>query len=251
MLIARNQRPRGLSIVEFMVGIVVGLFVVGGAAKLFVDYLSSNRKAMLETRVNQDLRAAADLVARDLRRAGYWRNATTGLYLGGTAPAASNPYVQVDYNSGDNSLTYRYAKDGNDALDATTEEFGVKADGALRLKVGNTWQAITDPSVMTINSSDLLIPLVAERAVDLYTACPCFARGICSENSFKNPDPDKSPAAPGDNWANRPRVIVREYELQITARSVAAAMPGASAVVREVRERVRPRNDVTQGQCPA
>jgi prepilin peptidase dependent protein B len=241
---------RGLSIVEFMVGVVVGLFVVGGAAKLFVDYLSSNRKGMLETRVNQDLRAAADLVARDLRRAGYWRNATTGLYLGTVAPAASNPYAQVNYDAGANSLTYRYAKDGNDALDAATEEFGVKADGALRLLVGGGWQAITDPAIMTINSTDLQIPLVAERAVDLYTACPCFARSSCTENSFKNPDPDKSPAAPGDNWANRPRVIVREYELRITARSTVAQSTGAE-VVREVRERVRPRNDVALGQCPA
>jgi type IV pilus assembly protein PilW len=248
MLIA-SQRPRGLSIVEFMVGVVVGLFVVGGAAKLFVDYLSSNRKAMLETRVNQDLRAAADLVVRDLRRAGYWRNATTG--IGGATPAASNPYAQVDYDGGANSLTYRYQKDNIDALDNTTEEFGVKADGALRLLVGGNWQAITDPSVLTINSADLQIPLVAERAVDLYTACPCFSRGTCSADSFKNPDPTKAPAAPGDNWATRPLVIVREYELRITARSTVAAMPGASAVVREVRERVRPRNDVAQGQCPA
>ena len=58
-----------------MVGVAVGLFVAGGAAKLFVDNLSNNRRMLVETRINQDLRAATDLIARDLRRAGYWRNA--------------------------------------------------------------------------------------------------------------------------------------------------------------------------------
>ena len=68
----RAARERGLSIIEMMVGIVVGLIVVTGIAKLFADYVSGTKRQMLETRVNQELRTAADLVARDVRRAGYW-----------------------------------------------------------------------------------------------------------------------------------------------------------------------------------
>ena len=71
----RHRGQRGLSIVELLIGLAIGLFIVGGAIKLFVDNLTNNRRLLLETRVNQDLRAAADLIARDLRRAGYWRNA--------------------------------------------------------------------------------------------------------------------------------------------------------------------------------
>ena len=117
---------RGLSMVELMVGVVVGLFVVAGAVKLFTDYLGSNRNLLLQTRINQDLRAAADLIARDLRRGGYWRNATAGVSLDPLVPPLQNPYRTVAYNGGTGELTYSYAKDNVDALDAATEGFGVK-----------------------------------------------------------------------------------------------------------------------------
>ena len=68
-------RQSGLSLVELLVGAAIGLFLVGGATKLFIDTLDDSRRLIIETRVNQDLRAASDLVARDLRRAGYWPNA--------------------------------------------------------------------------------------------------------------------------------------------------------------------------------
>ena len=250
MLVRPRQTPplqRGLSIIEFMVGIAVGLFVVGGATKLFVDYLGSNRKAMLETRVNQDLRAAADLIVRDLRRASYWRNATAGIYIGAAAPTVTNPYAAITYNSGSGQLKYSYSKDNVDALDAATEEFGVMADGALRLLIGGIWQPITDPSVMTVAAADLSIPVVSTRTVDLYASCPCRGRLTCTDDSFKILDP--STGAIGVNYANRPIVVVREYELRITGRSTLASA-NDQPVVRQIRERVRPRNDLAMGACP-
>ena len=72
------QRQAGLSLVELLVGATIGLFLVGGAAKLFIDSIGDTRRMIIETRVNQDLRAAADLMARDLRRAGYWQGALAG-----------------------------------------------------------------------------------------------------------------------------------------------------------------------------
>ena len=80
MLIDRNarwpgtsrQRQTGLSLVELMVGVAVGLFVVAGATLVVSNQLGDNRRLMLETQIQQDLRAAADLIARDLRRSGYW-----------------------------------------------------------------------------------------------------------------------------------------------------------------------------------
>jgi type IV pilus assembly protein PilW len=73
-VINRKKRTlqQGLSIVELMVGIAMGLFITAGAIKLFVDNLGSNRQLLLETRLNQELRTAADIVARALRRASYW-----------------------------------------------------------------------------------------------------------------------------------------------------------------------------------
>jgi Tfp pilus assembly protein PilW len=61
---------RGLSLVELMVGIAVGMFIVAAAATLVGTQLSDNRRLMLELQVQQDLRATADIITRDLRRIG-------------------------------------------------------------------------------------------------------------------------------------------------------------------------------------
>jgi Tfp pilus assembly protein PilW len=66
-----------MSIVELLVGVAVGLLIIGGATKLFVDYLVSTRRSLVETRVNQDLRAAADLIARDAPPIGKVRQAAS------------------------------------------------------------------------------------------------------------------------------------------------------------------------------
>jgi type II secretory pathway pseudopilin PulG len=61
---------RGMSLVELMVGITVGMFVVAAAATLVSSQLVDNRRLMLELQVQQDLRATADIITRDLRRIG-------------------------------------------------------------------------------------------------------------------------------------------------------------------------------------
>ena len=244
---SRVLRTRGLSIVEFMVGIAVGLFVVGGTAKLFVDYLGSNRNLLLETRVNQDLRAAADLVVRDLRRAGYWRNATAGICdVAGCLPA-SNPYRTVDYTSG--VLTYSYSKDNVDTLDLSTEAFGVKRDvvsgkGVLQLQTAGGWQTITDPGTLDIPSTNgLTITPTAARVVDLWDECPCLFELTCTKNQFLVTNP--STGASGIYYANRPRIAIRQYDLRLRAQSSTDPK-----IVREIRELVRVRNDQLDGTCP-
>ena len=54
-----------------MVGIAIGLFIVAGAVALVATQLGENRRMLLETQVQQDLRAAADIITRELRRGGY------------------------------------------------------------------------------------------------------------------------------------------------------------------------------------
>lgn len=242
-------RQRGLSIVEFMVGVAVGLFIVGGATKLFVDYLGNNRTLLLETRVNQDLRAAADLVARDLRRASYWRNATAGISTDPATLPAVNPYASVAYDAASGVLTYSYSKDDVDALNAATEAFGVRRSvvsgkGVLQLQAAGGWQTITDPGTLDIPSTNgLTITPTADRVVELWDECPCIFELTCTKNQFLNPNP--STGAKGVFYDNRPRLSIRQYDLRIRAQSSAD-----SKIVREIRELVRVRNDRLEGTCP-
>lgn len=256
-----RRRQGGLSIVEFMVGIAVGLFVVGGTIKLFVDYLGSNRRMLLETRINQDLRAAADLIARDLRRGAYWRNAHLGVQGQDQSVAPLvNPYRDVSFAAGE--LTYSYDKDGNTAVDIGTEDFGVRLGslpcvlgtppnrGVVQLRTAGGWQTITDPCTMEIASAaDLVITELQvggnpDRIAELWDACACLIEGSCTIASFDAAGPGGVPPA-GANFANRPRLAIRQYSLLIRGRSVTP-----DAIVREISETVRVRNDELIGACP-
>ena len=79
-----------------MVGVAIGLFVVAAASMLVVTQLSDNRRLMLETQVQQDLRATADIITRELRRAGHWGKARDGVWYADNAAAVRvNPYAAV------------------------------------------------------------------------------------------------------------------------------------------------------------
>jgi type IV pilus assembly protein PilW len=228
---------RGLSLVELLVGVAVGLFIVGGATKLLVDNLNSNRRNLLETRVNQDLRAAADLIARDLRRSGYWRNAASGVWgtVGGV-PVVNNYAEITATNSGVlDSIQYGYAKDANDALD-TNERFGYSvSSGVLQYQAASgVTQPITDPGTVSINFFDISETV---REVELYMYCSCITTLKCSASQF---------AASGATYSStRPRTQVREYLITLKGTSATD-----SRVSREIREAVRVRNDKFVGGCP-
>lgn len=233
----RLALPRGLSIVEFMVGVAVGLFVVGGATKLFVDYLGNNRRLLLETRVNQDLRAAADLIARDLRRGGYWRNATTGLSSDPASAPVLNPYSAMSLASG--VLSYRYAKDADNTPDSD-EQMGVRRDlvggvGVLQLRTADAWQTITDPGTLNVAAGGLVMNETASRLVELWDQCPCLLDLSCAMADF---------AASGVYFSVRPRVTIRQYQLTLTGTA-----PGTN-VTRSITEMIRVRNDLIEGTCP-
>ena len=247
--LARSRSgQRGLSIVEFMVGIAIGMFIIGGAIKLFVDNLTNNRRMLVETRVNQDLRAAADLIVRDLRRASYWRNAAAGVSTDSTVPAVINPYRVVDGTTVANQVTYSYSKDNVDTLDATLEGFGVRRDtvngvGVIQLRTANAWQTITDPGTLDIPVGGLSIPAPTSTEVPLWDACACLFELICFEDEFKNPNPIT--LLKGIHFDARPRLAIRQYTLVLNGRSVTD-----NRVLRQITETVRVRNDEMIGACP-
>ena len=54
-----RSNQRGLTLVELMVGLAVGLFVLAGATLVVSSQLNDNRTLLLETQIQQDLRAKA------------------------------------------------------------------------------------------------------------------------------------------------------------------------------------------------
>lgn len=63
-------RSRGVSLVELMVAMVIGLIVIGAVIALVLSMMRANNQTIQATRLTQELRATAAVIATDLRRAG-------------------------------------------------------------------------------------------------------------------------------------------------------------------------------------
>jgi prepilin peptidase dependent protein B len=231
-----RSRQTGLSIIELMVGVAIGLFIVGGAIKLFVDIFGNNRRLLIETRVNQDLRAAADLIARDLRRAGYWRNAASGVAAAASRP--TNPYTAASATTlSASGVTYAYDKDGTDTVNNATEQFGFRVNGnVIEMRVGIAWQPVTDPTMVQITSSSLVSnPASGVQWVSVADSCPCVGAGTCVA-------PSSAASVAAGNW---PEIGVRWVDIVIEGRSTTDPR-----VTRRIVESVRMRNEQSRGACP-
>lgn len=248
-LLDRRQRPAaGLSIVELMVGIAISLFILAGATLVLTSQLDNNRRLLLEAQLQQDLRTAADMISRDVRRAGYWGRAYCNVWPAvedlANCPGA-NPYNTMTPADAPGlvdttELVYDRSTDAEGGGDINRDDGVVDAivtrprervgfrwnadNGTIDYLVGNrNWQALTDPAVlrvtqftMTINTQALPVPCAA---------ADCQAKG---------------PLCDGP-------VTVRSRDVSFVI--VAEAVHDAG-VRRSLRENVRLRNTVPEEQCP-
>jgi prepilin peptidase dependent protein B len=223
--IHRRAAARGMSLVELMVGIVVGLFIVAGATYFVVNFNAENRRLLLEARLTQDMRAAMDIVTRDLRRAGYWQNAASGVSLFTTAVPSvyyeSTNFGVVTPASGvaATSVTYAYDKSGGVAAAASDQfAFGLSG-GVLTTTIGGSGaQPLTDANTTVVTTFE-----VSPDPVPVWVSVSC------------------SPACAG---ASCPRVYVRQFTVTLSAASALDA-----SIARTLKNRVRIRNDMQTGAC--
>ncbi len=214
-------RQRGLSMVELMIGITVGLIVVAAATVLVSGQLVENRQLITEAQVQQDLRATADIIVRELRRAGMNNRVEPSIWdPSGSGDATPNRF------SGDATLSPP-AGSASSALSFAYRETGLELTGPLGFRLnttkgtiesllrGGSWQELTDRNTLEVTSFSVT------RLADTRVIVPC---------------PNPCPGGVGtDCW---PRVGVRALQLAITVR--ARHNP---AIVRRHQATVRLRND--------
>jgi type IV pilus assembly protein PilW len=221
------RSQRGLSIVEMMVGVAIGLVIVAAATMMTAAQLADNRRLLLETQVQQDLRATADVITRDLRRAGYWKDSHLGTVAGAAASAPmANPYSAVLPAVPGviaHEVTYTYAARNAPEDNAVTsaEQLGFRLSGSVietQLGGGN-WQALTDGATLKVTAFN-----ITEQKQDVTLAC--FR--ACSAGATTCP----------------PVLSVRDYTIDIAGEAVTDP-----AVARSIRTQVRLRNDLIDGEC--
>lgn len=214
-----RRRQRGLSIVELLVGVAIGLIVVAAASLVVATQLSENRKLLLETQVRQDLRATADIVTRELRRAGAWNQANLGVWYPGSPGAAPNPYDAVTVTplaSDADQIAYSYFRQTG-----STGPYGFKLEGdVLKSSLdGLAYQELSDARTLRITTFTVTpVSTNATPGPDASIPCP----KLC---------PDGTQAC----W---PTLNVRELDVVIEGQSVSDP-----SITRRLETRVRLRND--------
>lgn len=211
------RSQRGLTLVEMMVGLAVGLFVLAGATLVVSSQLNDNRRLLLETQVQQDLRASADIIARELRRSGAHGNPVQLLQTPGGAAPVVNGYAGVNVVDGE-EITFNYRRNQQEG------PYGFRlSNGVIQTFIGDGWQALTDDATMNVTS------FTVTALPELVDQIPCTK--ACSADPL--------------DTACWPTLVVRSYQIDIAASSTSDAQ-----VRRSVRSVVRLRNDVVRFNDP-
>jgi prepilin peptidase dependent protein B len=220
-----HKNQRGLSLVEMMVAIAIGLIVIAAALNFFSRHLRESRAVQVELRLMQDLRSAADLIARDLRRAGHWGNAAAGVWQRDADAVTANPYAFVTIAS--NDVAFNFSRDAvdNNTID-TNEQFGFRLrSGVVEFLLGNgNWQALTDANTVSITAF-AVTPSVQHLSLEGMCATACSA-------------------ADSANATCPPQQHIRSLNIALVGQAVSD-----SKVKRSVQNAVRLRNDAITGKC--
>jgi Tfp pilus assembly protein PilW len=188
-----RRSQRGLSLVELMVGIAVGLFILLAATIVVSSQLGDNRRLLLETQLQQDLRASSDIIARELRRAGAWDTAESGIWFSGRSTAVvANAFSPVEM-TGTESIEFAYQRRSDEE---GPYGFRITESGVVQTLLADAgWQDLTDGQVM--NVAELVLTMVETPSDPL----PC---------------PRECPGGGTDCW---PRLIERTVQVDLTASS--------------------------------
>lgn len=161
----RIKKALGLSLIELMVGLLVGTLVVAGGIKIFSTSVKNSSENIDLITLNQDLRTMLELMLHDIRRAGYVSSNPDNDANGHLDDMLkNNPFAAIQLDNDASCIVYMYNKNANAAAVENNERFGFKlaTDNSFKppktvLRVrrsapalacnSGTWESITAPEV--------------------------------------------------------------------------------------------------------
>lgn len=222
MLKPIQRRASGFSLVELMVSLAVGLVVLAGITAMFAHNVKASGDTLKMARLHQELQAIMSLMTRDLRRAGYWGNASLSI---GSGTSNTNPFIldspaKFGSELDGSCITFSYDRDGDGNVtvssEDTDERFGFRLNNRAveARKSGKTcaetgWVDINDTTTTEITGLNFAL---ATRSTDIDGA-----------------------------GSGASRIVVREVTVTLTGR-----LRNDTSVTRTLRDTVRVHNDYYQ-----
>jgi prepilin-type N-terminal cleavage/methylation domain-containing protein len=148
-MIRTTKSQAGLTLIEMMIALLIGLIITAGVLTIFVSNIKSSTENTKMIRMNQQLRSTMSFITDELKRAGYSGDSTTSAF-------------NDELNFNDSPPCLRYAYDENaDGIMQSNERLGFQLkDSAIEWgkNVSSTdctngsWQAITDTNIVQITN---------------------------------------------------------------------------------------------------
>jgi type IV pilus assembly protein PilW len=140
------MREKGFTIMELMVGMAVGLLVLLAVTAVYITALRTSASTLDSSRLNQEMAAIMNIMANDIRRAGYWGGGAINFQN-----AADNPFTAVETaaSAGDISALRVHSNGGSGTTydDVTYDDDGFVSAASIGSCITYTYD---------VNSNDLL-----------------------------------------------------------------------------------------------
>lgn len=175
------KKQTGLSLIELLIGILIGMIVVASAIKIFTGSAQNGQEMTQNNRLERDLRNMMDMMVHEIKRAGYVNSSIDPESLQNnqfaklnieTVPSVTIKGITYEYPVG--CIVFMYNRDSsNPKTPADNERFGFKLaldknfspdKRLLRMWKGDTtltcttnpakpnqWETITSPEVEITN----------------------------------------------------------------------------------------------------
>lgn len=155
-----KRRELGYTLIELMIGLIVGLIVLSAVIYIFLTTLKSSSNVLNSYRLNQEVSTLSDIVVGELRRAGYWPISGAGaspfgseLDLNITSPGGTDICVLYSYYNDSSAsgaqITRGLYHNGSDGVVTygSAASAGVCSNGS--------WVPLTDSEVLKVNIFDI------------------------------------------------------------------------------------------------
>jgi len=150
-----KHKQAGLTLIEMMIAMVLGLFVIAVIITVFSTNVRSSTESIKMIRLNQELRGVMTMMVDELKRAGYSADPSNSDFM--------SDFDINDFDTSDDCARYSYDDDGDKIQDAN-EKFGFRLNGNIvewsrnvtsadcSAPASSTWDDLTDPALASITT---------------------------------------------------------------------------------------------------
>lgn len=185
MQLSPRAHQRGVSLLELMIGIAVGLLVIASSLVIYLNGSRGSAESIRANRFNQDLREVMSVMVNDIRRTGF--SADTGA---GVINAFASATTNIAINGSCILYAYDAIYEGGSAgtLDSI-DVFGFRLNGTT-LQMLNSAAALTSTDTAACANANAWVDLTdpTEILVQSLTFTTSGSRCLSFDPSVYNPD---------------------------------------------------------------